>query len=240
MAEQVTFPYQQSLGIKLSDKSDFSTFELGSNKHTVEILKEAVEKQNNEAYYLFGPTGCGKTHLLNALFLFSGAQASKCFYLDMKLAKEIGPMVLDADLPNLVLLDNVDAIAGDDSFELALFALFNRWYDKREGTLIMSGSMSFDAIKFNKRDINTRLSSGVTCQLNYLSEEECVKALLKRARERQINMNENVASFIIRNTSRDMRKLVSLLDILETAQIEFVHEITIPFVKNVLDIKTNK
>ena len=157
--EKAKEPYQQALAIKINDKNDFATFELGSNGVTVELLKKAVLSFNNEFYFVCGPHGSGKTHLLEALYQLDSSIKENSFFLDMNTAKNLGSFVLDINLPKLTILDNVDVIAGDDEFELALFALFNRWYDKREGTLIVTSSESFDKIPFNKVDLNTRMSS---------------------------------------------------------------------------------
>ena len=46
--EKAKEPYQQALAIKINDKNDFATFELGSNGVTVELLKKAVLSFNNE------------------------------------------------------------------------------------------------------------------------------------------------------------------------------------------------
>ena len=140
-------------------------------------------------------------------------------------------------LPKLTILDNVDVIAGDDEFELALFALFNRWYDKREGTLIVTSSESFDKIPFNKVDLNTRMSSGIALSLDYLSEKDCISALKKRAEQRGLNFPDKTISFLVRHCNHDMRSLVALLDRLEKAQLEQNRELTIPFVKMVLSIE---
>ncbi len=236
MEESTTVPYQQALDFKITDKSDFSTFVAGSNHNAVAALKHAVENAVNECYYCFGPEGCGKTHLLNALFQLSNNDVSNCFFLDLKLAKNLGPMVLDVDLPKIILLDNVDAIAGDEQFEISLFGLYNRWYDRRSGTLIMTGKTSFDTIPFSKKDLTTRLSSGVKFGLNYLNEDECLEAITKRAAQRHFNLPENTATFLVRHFNRDMRSLVALLDRLETAQIEQSHYLTIPFVKSLLNL----
>ncbi len=236
MEEKNTVPYQQALDIKISDKSDFSTFVEGSNKNAVTALKNAVENEVNEFFYYFGPEGSGKSHLLNALFQLKTEQVNNCFFLDLNLAKTLGPMVLDVELPKIILLDNVDAIAGDEQFEISLFGLYNRWYDRRDGTLIMTGRTSFDTIPFSKKDLTTRLSSGVKFQLNYLTEDECIEAITKRAQFRHFNLPENTATFLVRHFNRDMRSLVELLDRLEKVQIEQSHYLTIPFVKSVLKI----
>ncbi|MBE6423164.1 HdaA/DnaA family protein [Succinivibrio dextrinosolvens] len=236
MEEKNKVPYQQALDFKISDKSDFSTFVEGSNSYAVSSLKHAVENEVNEFYYYFGPEGCGKTHLLNALFQLKSDQIQNVFFLDLNLAKTLGPIVLDVDLPKNILLDNVDAIAGDEQFEISLFGLYNRWYDRREGTLIMTGKTSFDTIPFKKKDLTTRLSSGVKFQLNYLNEDECIEAITKRAQYRHFNLPENTATFLVRHFNRDMRSLVELLDRLEKAQIEQSHYLTIPFVKSLLNL----
>ncbi|MGN1281490.1 MAG: DnaA regulatory inactivator Hda [Succinivibrio sp.] len=229
-------PYQQILNLKISDRDDFSSFVSGRNQPIVQTLRQAVENTSHEFYFIFGPHGCGKTHLLNALFQTKSAKVNNCFFLDLNVAKNIGPFALEINLPKIVILDNVDAIAGDENFELALFALYNRWYDSRSGTLIMSSSHSFDTIAYNKKDLNTRMSSGIMMQMEYLSGEECIEALKKRAKERGFYLPDNTASFLVRHCNHDMRTLVNLLDRLEKAQLEHSHELTIPFVKMVLSL----
>lgn len=237
MAEKVKEPYQQALALKINDKNDFSTFESGSNADTVELLKKAVLSFSNEFYFVFGPHGSGKTHLLEALYQLDSTVKENSFFLDLNIAKNLGAFVLDINLPKLTILDNVDAVAGDDDLELSLFSLFNRWYDKREGTLIVTSSESFDRIPFNKIDLNTRMSSGVALSLNYLSEKECMSALKKRAAQRALNFPDKTISFLVRHCNHDMRSLVALLDRLEKAQLEQTRELTIPFVKMVLSIE---
>ena len=227
-------PYQQVLPLQLNDRADFDTFISGPNEQAVEILKKAVQTKLNEFFLVFGPPGCGKTHLLNALYRMESNSIGKAFYLDLKEARKWDPLLLNIDPPSLVILDNADALAKDESWELALFALFNRWYDKREGTLIISSKVSFDKIPFLRHDLNTRLGSGVILPLNYLNEEQCIEALKRRAQERAFSIPNATCAFLVRHFNRDMSHLFKLLDKLDEAQFNERHQLTIPFVKKVL------
>lgn len=227
-------PYQETLPFQLFDRGDFNTFVVGSNEAAVRVLKQALEQDAHEFYYVFGPHGCGKTHLLNALYRSLRNPALQCFYLDLHLGMMLSPQLLDIKLPQFIIIDNADAAAGDSDWELALFDLFNRWYDKRSGTLIMSASSSYDKISYERADLNTRLGSGVSLPLNYLDENQCVEALKKRANGRAFSMPDATAAFLVRHFNRDMNNLVKLLDILDRAQFSQRHQLTIPFVKKVL------
>ena len=237
MVNKEKIPTQQSLGLKISDKNDFSTFEIGSNQNTVQALKSAVALNQNEFFFVVGPNGSGKTHLLHALHQLAKEQSQDCFFIDLNLLKQLGPLALDTKIAKYIFLDNVDCIAKYDDLELSLFGFFNRWYDSGYGTLIMSSSASFDSIKFNKIDLNTRLSSGISLTLNYLNEQECVQALLKRTKARFVNLPSRTIAFLVRHCNHDMRSLVKILDTLENAQIEHTHELTIPFVKKILNLE---
>ena len=240
MNEIENLPVQQPLDIRISDKVDFSTFEEGSNKSVVELLKKAVDSCENEFFFIFGPQGSGKTHLLKSLFQRKKAESPDCCYIDLSLLKTIGAFALDIQIPKALILDNADVIAGNEELELALFALFNRWYDKQEGTLIMSSTKSFDQIEYLKKDLNTRLSSGISLQLNYLTESECVQALQKRIRARYVNLPDQTIKFLVRHCNHDMSSLLAIIDKLENAQLEHTHELTIPFVKIILGIDSKK
>ena len=227
-------PYQETLPFQIYDRGDFNTYVVGSNEATVRVLKQAVEKKSHEFYYVFGPHGCGKTHLLNALYRSLKNPALQCFYLDLRQGMMLSPQLLNIRLPQLIIIDNADTAAGDSDWELALFDLFNRWYDKRSGTLIMSGSSSYDQIPFLRADLNTRLGSGVSLPLNFLDENQCIEAIKKRAEGRAFTIPEATAAFLVRHFNRDMKNLMQLLDILDRAQFSQRHQLTIPFVKKVL------
>ncbi len=229
-------PYQDILPLHLSDRGDFNTYVEGPNKAYVKVLKQAFSEVKNEFYYVFGPHGCGKTHLLNALCQNVRYPAGNCFYLDLHLGMLLSPQLLNIVLPPFIAIDNVDFAAGNSDWELALFDIYNRWYDKRSGVLVMSGSSSYDKIPFERVDLNTRLGSGVILSLNYLNEEQCVEALKKRALGRAFLLPDATASFLVRHFNRDMNNLVAILDCLDRAQFTERHPLTIPFVKKILKI----
>lgn len=225
--------HQEALPLTLADQGSFKTFVAPHEEATaLAALRQAVLSRQNEFYLIVGPQGSGKSHLLSAL----QKEMPAAFSIDLKLAKQFSPEFIAGDIADVTLIDNADAVAGDESWELALFALFNRWYDARRGTLIMASTPSFDKIPFLRHDLNTRLGSGITLQLDPLNEDECVKALTLRAQNRGFTLPEASAAFMVRHGNRDMNCLIGMLNRLDSAQLEQKHALTVPFVKQVLGI----
>lgn len=225
--------HQEALPLTLADQGSFATFVAPHAVSAgIEALRRAVSSRQNEFYLIVGPSGSGKSHLLSAL----EKEMPGAFSIDLKLAKQFSPEFIAGDLPGLTLIDNADAVAGDENWELALFALFNRWYDARRGTLIMATTPTFDKIPFLRHDLNTRLGSGITLQLEGLDEEECVSALTLRAQHRGFTLPEASAAFLVRHGNRDMNCLIGMLNRLDSAQLEEKHALTVPFIKQVLSL----
>jgi DnaA family protein len=223
-------PRQGALPLKVSERESFDTFVPGCAGALVESMRRAASAPQWEFFMVTGPAGCGKTHLLGAL----ADENPGAFRIDLALARDFSPQFLDVELPKCAVLDNVDAIAGDSVWELALFGLFNRWYDGRKGALFMSSTSSADRIPFARHDLNTRLMSGVTVALEPLSEDDSAKAIGLKASARGITLPGASCSYLVRRFGRDLRKLSSILDKLDAAQLECSHALSVPFIKSVL------
>ena len=83
-------------------------------------------------------------------------------------------------------------------------------------------------------DLVSRLSWGITYQVETLSDEEKVQALILRARQRGFDLLDDVAVFIMNRGPRDMAGLCQILDQLDQASLKEKRKLTIPFVKSEL------
>ncbi len=226
---------QLPLDFRLEVEGSFSSFVYGRNAPAVKLLRKALHEAHNELYYVFGPSSCGKTHLLTALFRDCRRPAHEIFFIDLKAACGLSPALLNVEVPPVLLLDNVDALCGNPEWELALFAMFNRWVDRHSGILIASASSSANRIPFAMPDLNTRFEHGVTLPLQPLNERECQEALILKAHLRGFKMPKRVAAYLVRNLNRDMGRLTAVLNLLDEETMREQHELTVPFVKKILE-----
>lgn len=236
MIETKSINPQEAFGFRIDDDINFDSFISADDGYIVATLQKAIVNCNNELYFIVGPYGCGKTHLLTALFHSIKIPQNNAFFLDLNFVKNVSPKLISDEPRNIMLLDNIDAVAGDSDLELALFALFNRWVDRRHGCFIATASCTADKIPFIRKDLNTRFANGVSLFLNRLDDQKCADAIYKKAAIRGINLDIKTCSYLVKQTNRDMPSLVHILDKLDKASLQAKHEITIPFIKKVLNI----
>ena len=145
--------------------------------------------------------------------------------------------MLDAleSLP-LVCLDSLEAIAGNTVWERALFDFYNRWKEKGEGTLVVTGCSAPRKLGLQLPDLASRLDWGVSFHLDELDDEGKLSALQLRAELRGFKLPIDVGRFLLNRLSRDMRTLLTTLNQLDNASFRAKRKLTIPFVKEILEL----
>lgn len=222
---------QLGLNIQLKDWAIFDSYLSGDNQDVVTYLKRLFD-ENDSVAWLWGPKAVGKTHLLQA--------ACACFdprgsvYIPCNAGSGIEPKVLSglAEL-GLVCLDDIQAIAGDSDWELAIFGLFNELQDQG-GRLLIASESPPSKLQFEMADLSSRLSWGPVFRIKSLTDDQRTQALALRAQMRGFELPEETSNFLLRRYSRDTGRLFELLDRLDVASLAAQRRLTIPFVKSVL------
>jgi DnaA family protein len=217
--------YQLPLQIKLNDAATFDNYQVGANADTVKILQ-----QGHEPYlYLWSAEATGKTHLLQALCHSLGQ--GQAIYLPLQeLAQYPADVLNDLEQFSLVCLDDVQYIAGRSDWELGLFHLYNRLREQG-GRLCITSNVSPEQLNVHLADLLSRLKWGPVFQLQALKDEGKIKAMQLRARQRGIDLADEVAKFLLNRYPRDLHNLFALLDKLDSASLQAQRRLTIPFVK---------
>lgn len=219
--------YQYPLQIRLNDNATFDNFFVAENAQAVSLL------QSSEPYvYLWSAAVTGKSHLLQA----TCHQYRDAMYLPLADHKLWQADIFDG-LENyaLVCLDDVNSIAGSSEWESALFNLFNRLREV-EGRLCVSANCSPASLAISLPDLASRLGWGVSLRLNELTDDQKVKALSMRAQLRGFTMAEEVAGYLLKHCPRDLHNLFSILDKLDDASLQAQRRISIPFIKQCLQL----
>ena len=79
------------------------------------------------------------------------------------------------------------------------------------------------------------MSTALIYQLESLDDTEKQQALIIQAQTRGLDLPEEVANYLLRHHSRDMRVLMALLQNLDKASLVEKRRLTIPFVRQVLN-----
>ena len=155
-------------------------------------------------------------------------------YLPLAELVEYGPNMLDnLEQLDLVCLDNIGAVAGDSHWQVALFDLYNRLAEHGKKLIIVADDQP-TALGFTLPDLVSRLQACTVFQLRLLSDDDKQKLLQQKARVRGLDLPDEVARYLLNRQQRDIRALVSTLDILDKASMVHQRRLTIPFVKDVL------
>lgn len=226
---------QLPLQLKLIDDLTFDNFFVGQNKEAVRWLK-AISEGKEQYAYVWGERGTGRTHLLQAACQWANLCNRTALYLPLAEHKAWTFQLLeDLESVQLICVDDVNLIAGESQWEEALMDLYNRLREKACG-LIVSGNASSHQIPITLLDLSSRLAWGNSLQLHPLLDEEKILALQNCAKRRGFTLSTEVAEFILKRVSRNTAELFSVLDKLDEASMVAKRKLTVPFVKEVLQV----
>ena len=223
---------QLGLPLRLADHAVFASFLAEGNETLVATLERvAAGGEGGHGCWLWGVHATGKTHLLQAVCERAGDRAA---YLPLETVSEAGPEILEGmEMRDLVCIDDIDRVAGDAAWELALFSLCNRLAEAG-AQLLVSAAAAPRETPVRLPDLASRLSRLAVFQVRELDDAQRASALKLRARHRGVELPDETASFMLRRSRRDMASLYQLLDKLDLEALRAQRRLTIPFVRDIL------
>jgi len=223
---------QLPLGLSLPSNADFSDFISGGNGEAVSRLSTPLDP----FLYLWGESGSGKSHLLQAACRQAQADHRRPAYLPLGTEEGLSPEMLEGlEEFDLVCLDDLEAVAGKTTWERAIFSLFNRLRENR-GQLVVAADRPPGRLPLDLPDLASRLTWGPCYHLLPLDDEGRLELLQAGARRRGLEMNLETARFLLQRTPRDIHFLSSLIERLDNASLAAQRRLTIPFVREILGL----
>ena len=232
-------PKQLPLEVSLRDDATFDNFYVsrqGANRQIISSLKSQLGPMGEQLLFLWGRPGIGCSYLLQAACHYSENAGFSVRYLPLRDLMGYPPSSLFDSLAHLdlVCLDDLQVVVGNPEWEQALFHFFNGMRDSGK-RLLVAANCGPHELPVQLPDLQSRLAWGLTFQLSPMSDEEKQAALQLRARNRGLELSDEVAQFILLRAPRHLDKLFRLLERLDEESLAEQRRLTIPFVKQVLN-----
>ncbi|HVY63377.1 MAG TPA: DnaA regulatory inactivator Hda [Gammaproteobacteria bacterium] len=218
---------QLPLALALADHASFATFVAGDSHAALGHVR-AVAGGAGDTLWLWGAAGCGKSHLLQAACRAATEGGRRAMYVATRSAR---PEIL-AGLEHLDLLalDDVDAVAGEEAWETPLFGILNEFLSRRGG-LLLAAATSPGAAGFALPDLKSRAAGAVAYRLKPLDDRDRALAVRMHAQARGLELEPVAADYLLRRVARDMRALTAWLDRLDRESLIEQRRLTIPFIR---------
>ncbi len=225
-------PEQLALRLRPRSSATFANFVVAqSNTVTVHALHDWLRDADATVFLLFGATGSGRSHLLQAVCAERAAQ-----YVPLDELRDADPAALLEGLEavELVALDDIETVLSDARWCEHLFHLFNRLADAG-GKLLISATQAAATLSCALPDLQSRIAWGGSFRLQPLGDDDRRQALQLLARERGFALADDVLTYLFTRFSRDLGVLTALLERLDKLSLAEQRRITIPFVRRLID-----
>ncbi len=225
-------PVQLPLDVGLREGLTLEGFDAGANAEAVAQVRRLAA--GGGSVYLWGPPGCGKSHLLQAACRAAADAGRRAMYLPLgALAGEPAEILQGVAALDLLALDDLQAVAGRRDWETGLFTLLDALRDAG-GALVAAGRQAPGALGLAMPELVTRLGRGPVYRLAPLDDEGLRRALAQRARSRGILLSDPVLAYLLARHRRDGHALFRFLDRLDRRSLAEGRRVTLPFVRRLL------
>lgn len=223
---------QLPLSLGLKESTLFANFLSADNAEAVAYLTGPAAAQA-PCVYLWGPPGCGKTHLLQAVCHATGQRGEAAFYLPLRSADRF-PLEALSGLETMaaVCIDDLDAVADQTHWQQALLALFER-VKPSDHLLVLTGAQAPAELGVDPA-LSSRLAWGLSVALKPLTDRQKRAALQLRAERRGLRLADDAAKLLVKRTGGDMAVLFDAFERLDKASLAAKRRLTLGFIRQVL------
>ena len=224
---------QLALDIGLSTRPSLDTFFAGPYEAALNHLRLWTSGGTRAPVptYLWGDTGSGKSHLLQAVHQALTEQGMAVGWLD---SHTFNPPEFQDDWA-AVLMDDVHLYTVEQQhIAFNWFVNATAPVDGRQRWVLAAGDRPPSDLPL-REDLRTRLGWGHVFQLHVLDESQRRAVLRQHAEARGVFLKDEVMDFILTRFSRDLGSLVQLLDQLDLYALQNQRPITIPLIKSMLE-----
>ena len=215
-------------------QNDLASYLPGENRTILLLLNTIANKESTHSLYLWGSSGTGKTHLLQAVCKQANELNLHVAYIPLKQHKDISPEILhDLGELDLVCIDDLECISGQIEWQQGLTWLYNELRDNHH-SLIISADISATNIALEVDDLKSRLSWDQVYQIKSPTDELKIEILKQKAEARSFELSDDVIEFLIRRVDRNLGSLIKILDEIDHASLAAKRKVTVPFVKELI------
>ncbi|HEY2435402.1 MAG TPA: chromosomal replication initiator protein DnaA [Vicinamibacterales bacterium] len=232
----------------LSPRYSFDTFIVGPSNQFAHAACRAVAEAPSRSYnplFIYGGVGLGKTHLMHAIghYVATHLTTLKLTYISSErfMNEMINAVRYDRILDfreryrsvDVLLVDDVQFLAGKEGTQTEFFHTFNALYDSQKQIVISSDCPPHEIPQLEER-LRSRFEWGLIADIQS-PDLETKSAILKRKAETEgITLPNNVAIYIAGKIKSNIRELEgSLIRLIAYASLTRT-EITLALAQDVL------
>ena len=233
-----TVVYQQSTQAPITGLNKqyiFDTFIIGKNNELAHAASEAVSKNPGGLYnplFIYGGVGLGKTHLMHAVgnkllaenprlrILYVTSEKFTNDYIAAIQTKKIDDFKKMYRNVDMLLVDDIQFIAGKEQTQEEFFHTFNELRDKGKQIILTADRLPKDIPAIEQRLVS-RFEWGMVADISAPDFETRVAILKTKLQKKGIYLEDDVVNYIAENVVSNIRELEGALNkILIYKQIE--------------------
>ena len=208
----------------LSEKYTFENFVVGNSNQLAHAASLAVSNRS-AAYnplFLYGGSGLGKTHLLNAIgnHILSLDWNSKVVYRSSEdFTNELIEALRNENMPafrkkyrniDALIIDDIHFIGGKERTQEEFFYTFNALYEAEKQIILSSDQMPKEIPDLEDR-LRSRFEGGLFADITPPDRETKVAILSKKAEEEGIELSTEVGFYLASQNETNIRVLEGYL-----------------------------
>ena len=169
---------------------------------------------------IFGPKGCGKTHLANILM-----SKIQCLLIP---AEKLEKNFKQIKTKECLIIDDFD----NNIKEKLLYSIINMAFQDNK-YLIISSPISLKKFKINLKDLNSRFTSFIDIGIGLPTDDLIRVILTKNFSDKQIAISKNI-DYILKNIDRSYEKINLFTNSIDTLSLSKSKPINLQLIKDVL------
>ena len=190
----------------------------------IEFWKNSKKNNSIPAILIYGPTGCGKTHI-SSIF----EQQNNCITLSSITDKDIRL----AENGNNFIID--DFVPGKSFTPEIVMHFLNEVSYNFGSALFLSRFSAFD-MQWELDDLNSRLRSIISCEIKYPDEILLYSFLVKYADDKKLILTDKQCIFIIERVERSFETVIKIIDNLDRVSLEIKRKLTFDNIQDVITL----